>query len=205
MNKKFWDRYYAKTIGMETPSTFATYVSGLIKKGDSILELGCGNGRDSFYFAKKGFQVFAIDQSKIVINRIKKKNINPKFICKDIQELEKNFKFKINHCYARFFLHALNENEENRVIKSVAKLLPKDGLFFSENRSIKSDLYGKGKVISKDIFSTDHKRRFIRKNNISRKLEDSGFKITTLVEEKGLAVHQDDDPVVIRICAKKSY
>mgnify|MGYP001184129200 FL=1 len=205
MNKKFWDRYYAKTLGMDTPSTFATYVSGLIKKGDSILELGCGNGRDSFYFAKKGFQVFAIDQSKIVINRIKKKNINPKFICKDIQELEKIFKFEIDHCYARFFLHALNENEENRVIKSVAKLLPKDGLFFSENRSVKSDLYGKGKVISKDIFSTDHKRRFIRKNNISQKLEDNGFKITTLVEEKGLAVHQGDDPVVIRICAKKLY
>ena len=205
MNKKFWDRYYAKTLGLETPSTFATYVSGLIKKGDSILELGCGNGRDSFYFAKKGFQVFAIDQSKIVINRIKKKNINPKFICKDIQELEKTFKFEIDHCYARFFLHALNENEENRVIKSVAKLLPKDGLFFSENRSVKSDLYGKGKVISKDIFSTDHKRRFIRKNNISQKLEDNGFKITTLVEEKGLAVHHYDDPVVIRICAKRSY
>ena len=205
MNKNYWDRYYSKTIGIETPSTFASYVSDLMKKGESILELGCGNGRDSFYFAKKGFHVFAIDQSKIVINRIKKKNINPKFICKDIQKLEKNFKFKINHCYARFFLHALNENEENKVIESVAKLLPKNGLFFSENRSVKSDLYGKGEVISKDIFRTDHKRRFIRKNNLSQKLEDNGFKITKLVEKKGLAMHQDDDPVVIRICAKKLF
>ena len=76
MNKSYWDNYYAKTIGIETPSTFASYVSDLMKKGESILELGCGNGRDSFYFAKKGFHVFAIDQSKIVINRIKKKNIN---------------------------------------------------------------------------------------------------------------------------------
>ena len=205
MNKNYWDRYYSKTNGIETPSTFASYVSDLMKKGESILELGCGNGRDSFYFAKKGFHVFAIDQSKIVINRIKKKNINPKFICKDIQELEKNFKFKINHCYARFFLHALNENEESKVIESVANLLPKNGLFFSENRSVKSDLYGKGEVISKDVFSTDHKRRFIRKKNLSQKLEDNGFKITKLVEKKGLAIHQDDDPVVIRICAKKLF
>ena len=205
MNKNYWDRYYSQTNGIQTPSTFASYVSDLIKKGESILELGCGNGRDSFYFAKKGFHVFAIDQSKIVINRIKKKNINPKFICKDIQKLEKNFKFKINHCYARFFLHALNENEENKVIESVANLLPKNGLFFSENRSVKSDLYGKGEVISKDIFRTDHKRRFIRKNKLSQKLEDNGFKITKLVEKKGLAMHQDDDPVVIRICAKKLF
>ena len=205
MNKNYWDRYYSKTNGIKTPSTFASYVSDLMKKGESILELGCGNGRDSFYFAKKGFHVFAIDQSKIVINRIKKKNINPKFICKDIQKLEKNFKFKINHCYARFFLHALNENEENKVIESVANLLPKNGLFFSENRSVKSDLYGKGEVISKDIFRTDHKRRFIRKNNLSQKLEDYGFKITKIVEKKGLAMHQDDDPVVLRIFAKKLF
>ena len=205
MNKNYWDRYYSKTNGVETPSTFASYVSDLIKKGESILELGCGNGRDSFHFAKKGFHVFAIDQSKIVINRIKKKNINPKFICKDIQKLEKNFKFKINHCYARFFLHALNENEENKVIESVANLLPKNGIFFSENRSVKSDLYGKGEVISKDIFHTDHKRRFIRKSNLSQRLQDNGFKITKSVEKKGLAMHQDDDPVVIRICARKLY
>ena len=201
MNKKYWNKYYSKTLGIEIPSNFAIHVARLIKKGVSILELGCGNGRDSFYFAKKGFQVFAIDQSEIIINRIK--NINPRFICKNIEELQKDFKFQINHCYARFFLHALDENEENNVIKSISNLLPKNGLFFSENRSVKSDLFGKGEIISKDIFSTDHKRRFIRKKNITQRLKENNFKIKTLIEDKGLAVHKDDDPVVIRICAEK--
>ena len=158
-----------------------------------------------FLFRKKRFSRICDRPIKNCYQSDQEKNINPNFICKDIQELEKNFKFKINHCYARFFLHALNENEENKVIESVANLLPKNGLFFSENRSVKSDLYGKGEVISKDIFRTDHKRRFIRKNNLSQKLEDNGFKITKLVEKKGLAMHQDDDPVVIRICAKKLF
>ena len=203
MNKKYWNKYYSKTLGIEIPSNFAIHVARLIKKGVSILELGCGNGRDSFYFAKKGFQVFAIDQSEIIINRIKNKNINPRFICKNIEELQKDFKFQINHCYARFFLHALDENEENNVIKSISNLLPKNGLFFSENRSVKSDLFGKGEIISKDIFSTDHKRRFIRKKNITQRLKENNFKIKTLIEDKGLAVHKDDDPVVIRICAEK--
>ena len=203
MNKKYWNKYYSKTLGIEIPSNFAIHVARLIKKGVSILELGCGNGRDSFYFAKKGFQVFAIDQSEIIINRIKNKNINPRFICKNIEELQKDFKFQINHCYARFFLHALDENEENNVIKSISNLLPKNGLFFSENRSVKSDLFGQGEIISKDIFSTDHKRRFIRKKNITQRLKENNFKIKTLIEDKGLAVHKDDDPVVIRICAEK--
>ena len=109
MNKNFWNRYYSKTIGIETPSTFGHYVSDLLKKGESILELGCGNGRDSFYFAIKGFHLFAMDQSKTIIKRIKKKNIKLKFICRDIQKLEKNFKFKINHCYTRFFYKLLTK------------------------------------------------------------------------------------------------
>ena len=73
MNKDYWDRYFSKKNGIETPSTFGHYVSDLLKKGESILELGCGNGRDSFYFAKKGFHLFAMDQSKIIIKWIKKK------------------------------------------------------------------------------------------------------------------------------------
>tara|TARA_B100000427_G_C15399929_1_gene547164 strand:- start:351 stop:974 length:624 start_codon:yes stop_codon:yes gene_type:complete len=203
MNKKYWDKYYSRKLGIQTPSSFASHVIPLINKGDSILELGCGNGRDSFYFANNGCQVYALDQSQVIINRIKKRNINPKFICDNIENFQKNFKYQINHCYARFFLHALDKNEENQVLRSISKILPENGLFFSENRSVKSDLYGKGEVISKDIFNTDHKRRFIRKNNLISKLKENGFKIETVVETNGVAIYKNDDPVVIRICARK--
>ena len=203
MNKKYWDHYYANNLGIQTPTSFANHVVPLIKKGESILELGCGNGRDSFHFANKGFQVYAVDQSQIVINQIKKENINPKFICENIENIQKKITDPINHCYARFFFHALNENEEDQAIKSISKLLPKNGLFFSENRSVKSDLYGKGQIVSKDIFSTDHKRRFIRKNNLISKLKKNDFEIKSIVETNGIAIYKDDDPIVIRICARK--
>ena len=203
MNKKYWENYYSEKLGLEEPSSFAIKVLDLINQGGSILELGCGNGRDSFYFANNGIRVIAIDQSKNIINRIQRGNKNPIFLCKDIVSIEENFNYKVNHCYARFFFHALDENEENSAIKFIANILPKNGYFFSESRSVESSLYGKGKNFTKDIFSTDHKRRFIRKNNFIAKLKYNGFQIEDMIESDGLAIFKDDDPVVIRICAKK--
>jgi len=203
MNKKYWENYYSEKLGFDKPSSYAIEVLDLIDKENSILELGCGNGRDSFYFANNGIRVIAIDQSKNIINQIKNENINPTFLCKDIIDIQENFNYKVNHCYARFFFHALNENEENSAIKFITNILPINGYFFSESRSIKSSLYGKGKFFFKDIYSTDHKRRFIRKNNFIAKLEYNGFQIKNIIESDGLAIFKDDDPVVIRICAKK--
>ena len=48
----------------------------MVQKGKSILELGCGNGRDSFYFAKNGLNVTAIDASNAVIEKLQNRNIN---------------------------------------------------------------------------------------------------------------------------------
>ena len=203
MNKKYWDEYYLEKRGLQEPSSFAVDIFKLIDKPSAILELGCGNGRDSFYFAENGLQVYALDQSEIIINQIKRNNINPFFICENIEKIIDNFNYKVSNCYARFFLHALNENEENNAIKSIARILPKNGFFFSESRSVKSSLYGEGEHFSKDVYSTDHKRRFIRKNDLIIKLEQNGFSIENIVESDGLARFEDDNPVVIRIYAKK--
>ena len=115
---------------MQEHSSFAVYVLKMMSDGDSILELGCGNGRDSFFFAEHGIQVFALDQSEIVINQIKKENINPRFICKDILSVEEYFPYKIDHGYARFVLHALNQTEADNAIKIVARILPPQWYFF---------------------------------------------------------------------------
>ena len=53
MNKKYWENYYSEKLGIQAPSSYSIKVLNFIKQGESILELGCGNGRDSFYFANK--------------------------------------------------------------------------------------------------------------------------------------------------------
>ena len=71
----------------------------------------------------------------------------------------------------KVFLHALNENEENKVIESYNL---KKWTVFSENRSVKSDLMGKHEVISKDMYGL--KEDLFERITYPKSLK--GFKIT---------------------------
>src|SRR5437773_7053309 len=42
-----------------------------LKNGKHLLDVGCGEGADSVFFAKKGFQVTSIDNNKIYLSRLR--------------------------------------------------------------------------------------------------------------------------------------
>ena len=72
-----WDKIYSNDSSFfgEEPSKFALmcyedFVKHNVKK---VLELGCGQGRDSLFFASKGLDVHAIDSSKVGIDNLKSK------------------------------------------------------------------------------------------------------------------------------------
>ncbi len=48
-----------------------------------------------------------------------------------------------------------------------------------------------------------HYRRFIVADELERRLLDSGFGIVDMLESNGLARLGDDDPVVIRVTARR--
>ena len=105
--------------------------------------------------------------------------------------------------YARFVLHALNEYEAQQAFKWIFEHLNNGGLFYSESRSINDKIFGKGEKIEKHIYKTDHRRRFLVKNDLLKELESFGFTINYVLEKQGLAVYKDSDPVVIRVVAQK--
>ena len=44
-----------------TPSPFATWVADRLEPRQHVLDVGCGNGRDSVHFAGQGHRVTALD------------------------------------------------------------------------------------------------------------------------------------------------
>ena len=49
--KNYWNKYYKLKLTPLAASSFAKYCwNNYLKKNRSILEIGCGNGRDSFFF-----------------------------------------------------------------------------------------------------------------------------------------------------------
>jgi len=62
-----WARAYAKTpntyIWGTQPSKLARALSARLSPGARVLDLGCGEGRDSVFFASRGFEVTGVDLS----------------------------------------------------------------------------------------------------------------------------------------------
>jgi tellurite methyltransferase len=197
LDKNYWNNYYSKNNKPQKPSSFAKNVANIIPAKSKIMELGCGTGRDSNYFASKGHIVFACDQSEVIIENLLKSHLNnPYFLKSSVNQLSKKINDKFDIIYARFVLHALDDIESKEAIDWIFSNLKKNGLFLSESRSIKDSIFGNGDKVN-------DQRRFLKKNEILKDLKNRGFIIDDVVESKGLAIYKDSDPVVIRITARK--
>ena len=63
MNKEYWEIYYSKHREPNKPSSFALFCVNYVKAGCTLIELGCGNGRDSIFFSREvDLSVIAVDQ-----------------------------------------------------------------------------------------------------------------------------------------------
>ena len=111
----YWNRFYLKKKPPKFSSNFGEFVESRYKKKiNSIIDLGCGNGRDTIFFLKKKIECIGIDKSEIVIRKNKKKNVSFKnfFLSKDFSKIDfdklSNKNFSI---YSRFSLHSLTLKE----------------------------------------------------------------------------------------------
>lgn len=211
LSSKYWNIYYKKKIFKTKSSNFANFVfkNFINIKNKNIIDVGCGNGRDSFFFAKKNMSVSAIDSSieaikkNTLYNNISKNKIN--FYCLTLEESFKyKFKNKFDYIYLRFFLHAIDKKNEKILFSFLKKNLKKNGLVFLEFRTINDDLFSKGKEMSKYERYTDHYRRFIDINILQQEIiKNNIFKIKYIQEKYGLSRTKTENPKLCRLILKK--
>lgn len=206
-DRAYWNEFYSKTHQeIEKPSLFAQFVYNEYlqdRKGAKIVEFGCGNGRDSIYFAKNGLNVTGIDSSVVSINNLQKYQGIGAFVCADFTSELELYKDGFDFCYSRFTLHAINDEQEISLFQNVAKMLKQNGMFFIEARSIKDGKFGIGNALSEREFILDgHYRRFIDKNILRTNLEKYNFNIVKLAESADFAPSKDEKCVCVRVIAK---
>lgn len=202
----YWNQFYEKKPDIEEPSLFAQSIAEQLIAGRTILDLGCGNGRDSLFFESRGLNVTAIDASDRAIGMLQEAHAqkNICFICDDFVCSAMIYVGQYDYCYSRFSLHAINEEQENDMIKNVYAVLKTGGTFFLEVRSVHDELYGKGMKVGENAFIYDgHYRRFIEKEILEKKLLDNGFKVEYSCEDRGFAPFGEDDPPIIRMILRK--
>jgi len=211
MTNKYWNTFYNKNDLINYPSNFAKYVYNkyLINKKINLLDIGCGNGRDSFFFAKKKISVTAIDSSSNIIKKntfLSKRNNNLNFKLLNIQNKKINKLGKFDTIYSRFFLHTINNKIEKNFFDLIILLSKKNKtLVMLEFRTIKDEMLTYGRKISQNENFTDHYRRFIETDKLINKIKLlDKFKILYNLERRGLSKFKKDNPTVARIILKRN-
>ena len=210
---KYWDEYYKNVSSGSVQSSFAEYCLQFIKEGSLLLELGCGDGRDSFFFAKNNISVIATDISNVVLQN-NTKRVNPilknrlQFLNADFTNFRKNqFNEPFSTIYSRFTFHTIIKEKVHTILKWCFDSLHEGGLLLVETRSINDPLCssGIGTKIDKNtfVYEDGHLRHFIKLDTLRDQLIKAGFSLIEVTESNNLSVVGDDNPVLIRVVAKK--
>lgn len=204
MKKYYWDNFYKKKKSPVRETDFAKFAYKKIKKLQlKIFDIGCGNGRDTIFFNKKGLECVGLDKSSEIIkkNKIQFKKFSNKFYKENFCNYFKRKDKKPFIVYSRFTWHSINNKDEKTLINFLRKNKGFKYLFL-EARTINDEIYGQGKKVGKHEYITSHYRRFIDPNNLKKELSKF-LKITYFKESKNLAKYKKENPCVMRLIAKK--
>lgn len=214
-NKGFWDRYYSNQVDnkvwLESPSQFAAFVGSNNSRDTRLLDIGCGNGRDSIFFATLGFEVTCVDYSQAALDVCKatadrrKLNIVTQVLTvasfADVFKFSAENKDKFGIVYARFFLHAIDDNSERNLLRLAFDVVEPGGKFVLEYRCLATDGSNAHEV---NYENGQHYRRLIQQENFEKSAITTGFTIEYSTLGFGHAKFRAEDPLIGRIVLKKS-
>lgn len=175
MNREYWIEFY-KEHWVDEKSSFADYCLSYIN--GYFTELGCGNGRDLYYFLSKGKRGIGVDFA-----------FENTFILK--QKIETFIRENKSHncIYTRFLWHTIERELQLKILKWTKQWL------FIEARTTED------KKLHKTF--KHHNRNYVNTKQLLKDLEDNGFKIIKQEEGTGLAPYEKEDPYLIRLICKK--
>ncbi len=124
MSDKTWDKVYKKGAQWEEQPEDSKRLLPYLKKGDNVLDLGCGSGRESIFLAKQGFKVWGIDISKEAIKKAQAKAEKVNFQIGNANEIPFENEF-FNAVYSGWVLHFI---PLEKPAKEIYRVLKKGGV-----------------------------------------------------------------------------
>jgi len=209
-NKQYWNDFYKNNHKL-TPSQFCVSVLNELADNTCLVELGSGNGRDSFYFSSQGFVTVAMDLSKQAIESCKLQasqrqiehasfylgDLTSKNDVDNVIQHARKSKKECGHIafYSRFVMHSLDDDQETAFLQILSELiLPGEKIYF-EFRSKEDE--------NLDKHFGNHYRRYIDTMQFKDKLKRAGFELEYQVVGQGMAKYKEEDPFVARFIARK--
>lgn len=189
---EIWNKVYTSDASFfgNDPSDFALACYEEFKKYGvkKIMELGCGQGRDTIFFASNGIDVTAIDSSEIAFDALSKttteKNlpIRPMVLnaCEGIPFNNSYFDVVYSHM---FFNMRFTDDQVKLLFIEVNRVLKINGLHMFSVRSDHDAMYRKGAEIEENIYDINgFQIRFFEKSDVENIISSNGFELYKIVE-----------------------
>ena len=222
--KVYWTDYYYHNREILEPSPFAEFVcrSGHLQR--NVVDIGCGNGRDSVYFTTLRPTVIGIDNCSVAIETAKTLVVSPpmggsrllldlfrkqpllSFVHGDITDPEtlQNLLRTARPprkkggltLYARFLLHAITRIQQDKFIEYASRELRAGDTVAFEFRTDRDEPLKKTQKFEG--------RRFIRPAAIEREMSTLGFQVLVREEGIGFSPHLDENPYLCRLIFVKA-
>jgi len=205
----FWNCFYEsldEDLKLDIPSQFAAFCANEFKNLgiQKIIEFGAGNGRDSVFFAKHGFDVLATDMSSSALDILNNKssvirNLTARYC--DVREAasasDYSSYFADQRCayYARFFLHALPTCDISDFFIFLGQVLKSKDFLAVEYRTA----FDSNRVKE----TSTHFRNYLSPEKINRLAVAAGLVCEYEVQGLGLAKWKSDDAHVARQLFRK--
>jgi SAM-dependent methyltransferase len=195
----YWENFYARR-SLAGPSPFALELTARPDLPQTVLDLGCGDGRDAVHFARAGRRVIGVDRSPRGLATARARaaaaNVPAVFYRRDFRTGDALIGLDLPPSpvlfYARFLLHAVGEATEDQVLTGIAaRARPGDELALEVRIGPGSWTYGR------------HYRRLVEPAALQSRLERDGWTIVDSRSGPGLAPHAGEDPQVLRVLARK--
>ncbi len=109
-------------------------------KNGTVLDLGAGSGRNSFYLAEQGFQVTAVEKNPDAVARLrtvaKARDLDIQIVQSDLLDYQPRRKFDWIIC--TMVLHFLEDDQVAAAIKTIQSLTAPGGWNLITNHSVKN-------------------------------------------------------------------
>lgn len=200
-----WDAYYQGRGIPHLPSQFAVFALAEVAPS-AVVDVGCGSGRDAFFFASQGLTTLGLDGSRSAVELCASKVAGPNVEFMQLNIMDASFSDRVSQqvgptarllIYARFFIHAITDEEEAFFLSHVSNILRVyDGVLGVEFRTPRDRALNK--------VTPDHYRRFVDPGALIVRAAGHGLECSYATEGFGMAKFGQDDAYVARLLFKRT-
>lgn len=160
----------------KTPEKILVDYAKLISKEYPVLDIGAGQGRNTIYLSKLGYEVDAIDPSSVSINLMNENKKAEKLNLNTFNTDFKNFTSNKNYSAVLVFglIQILDRDEIDLLKNKISSWLNKDGLLFITSFLVPDDSHkrirNESKAIGKNSYlrPSGEKRTFFEPGEVKK-------------------------------------